>query len=165
MHTIDLRLPFLKDPLIWALLLTCSVARGQNPGNATATGYPPNAVFHGTEIESVQATNGNLHIEIPIWSAKGRGIDTSGAYVYDSKAWLFNNHCFSSGICEDLVTAEPNSNMTITAHGPLDYRVSHTGSSCIVGGQTIGLTTNVVLQEPNGTKHHFAPDPVIASGT
>jgi len=31
--------------------------------------------FLGSDIESVQVTNGNLHVDIPIWGAKGRGLD------------------------------------------------------------------------------------------
>jgi hypothetical protein len=99
--------------------------QAQNPGNATATGYPENAIIHGTDLESVQVTNGNLHVHIPIWSAKGRGLDTDGSFVYDSKAWFFKNHCYTSGICVDLVSEEPGSDMALTAHGPLDYSLTY----------------------------------------
>lgn len=139
--------------------------RAQDVTNATNTGYPENAIIHGTEIESVQVTNGDLHVQIPIWSAKGRGLDTAGMLVYDNKEWFLSNRCFSSGICLDTVTSELNSNMVLTGHGPTDYTLTWKLQTKICGtNSTSALTTNVVLREPNGTKHHFSPDPVAYPG-
>src|ERR1700745_3260126 len=54
---------------------------------STDTGFPPYGVFGGGKIDTVQLNSGNLHIEIPIWRARGRGIDTNAKYLYDSKVW------------------------------------------------------------------------------
>lgn len=139
-------------------------ARAQDVTNATNTGYPENAIVQGTNIESVQVTNGNLHVHIPIWSAKGRGLNTGGFMVYDSKEWSFSNHCFTSGICVDTVIAEPGNNMILTAHGAKDYSVSYKTVSRSCSGVVDTVKTNVVLREPDGTKHHFVPDPAAHAG-
>jgi hypothetical protein len=52
--------------LLPAITSTCS---GQSTGNPVNTGVPENGVFHGSDVESVQVNNGNLHVDIPIWSA------------------------------------------------------------------------------------------------
>src|SRR5437868_211631 len=69
----------------WLLLVIAS-ATAQNT-NSQNTGVPPNASLDGTGIESVQLNNGNLHIEIPLFSMSGRGLPVHVSYVYDSKGW------------------------------------------------------------------------------
>lgn len=145
--------------LIAAAISASHIGNAQDVTNATNTGYPENAILHGSDIETVQTTNGDLHVQIPIWKAKGRGLDTGGMYVYDNREWFLKNRCYSSGICEDLVSAEPQSNMVLTAHGPLDYYTSYKGYSYQCSNTATSGVTNVVLREPDGTKHHFSPDP------
>ena len=43
--------------------------------NSSNIGLPPNGVFSGSSVESVQVNNGNLHIEIPLYSVPGRGLE------------------------------------------------------------------------------------------
>lgn len=166
MNPADMRRGLISTAVQFVLLSVSMVMHGQVPGNDIATGYPKYAVFHGTEIESVQVTNGNLHVQIPIWSAKGRGLDTSGSYIYDHKEWYLSNQCYSSGICQDSVRLATFSNTVITARGPRDYFLTYklTGHTCSAG-VTIYLMGSVVLREPNGTKHHFVPDPAVPPGT
>ncbi|HEY2468934.1 MAG TPA: RHS repeat-associated core domain-containing protein [Terracidiphilus sp.] len=160
MMTFQLQLRLLiAFPLVFTF--SCLTGGAQDVTNGTNTGYPEHAIFHGTEIEKVQLNNGDLHVQIPIYSAKGRhGLDTAGNYIYDNKEWYLSNHCYSSGICVDTVTAELNSNMVLTAHGPMDYVISYKTASfeCTPTLYSYG-TSNVVLREPNGTKHHFIADP------
>lgn len=52
---------------------------------AEEKGLPANSVFHGGDIDLVNLQNGNLHISIPILSAKQRGGTTlDWALVYDT---------------------------------------------------------------------------------
>src|SRR5437899_1482640 len=70
------------------VLLVLEVASGlAQSTNSQNVGLPPNATFDGTGIENVQANNGNLHIEIPLYSLPGRGLPVQVSYVYDSKGW------------------------------------------------------------------------------
>lgn len=41
----------------------------------------------GTDIEHVDAANGNLIVRIPFLSVKGRGLDFNFFYRYDAKFW------------------------------------------------------------------------------
>jgi RHS repeat-associated protein len=144
-----------------ALLLYALLAVGQTASTELNTGYPENAIFHGSDIDNVQINNGNLHISIPVWSVKGRGLDTSFGFVYNNKGWTFNTHCNTTyGICSDAVTPEPGDTMSLTALGPLDYQFSWKSSSVQCATVWTVQSSNYVLREPDGTKHHFGPDPV-----
>jgi hypothetical protein len=66
------------------LLAAVSASLAQDT-NSSNIGLPPNGVFSGSGIDSVQVNNGNLHIEIPLYSLHGRGLDTTVKYVYDSR--------------------------------------------------------------------------------
>ena len=100
-----MRLHSLAIPFISAcFLFTTPLALAQDPINPTNTGQPANGVFSGTDIESVQVGNGNLHIDIPAWSVKGRGLDTSVHFIYDNKGWSYTTSCGGPvPICTDNV--------------------------------------------------------------
>jgi hypothetical protein len=71
--------------LTLVLLPRCSA---QDVYNEINVGTPPNGLFHGGEIDTVQENNGNLHIEIPLWTVTGRGPLAAGAiFVLDTKEW------------------------------------------------------------------------------
>lgn len=46
-----------------------------------------NTIYHGTDLEQVDMTNGNLHVSIPLLHLPGRGIDTDIVLSYNSKIW------------------------------------------------------------------------------
>src|SRR3982751_5252084 len=80
------------------LLLTCGVAWSQTT-NANNVGLPMNGVFSGSDIESVQVNNGNLHVQIPLYSLAGRGLSVNYSLIYDNKGgWecvtLPDDSCF-----------------------------------------------------------------------
>jgi RHS repeat-associated protein len=152
--------------IIVGSMLYAVIAQGQGVPNQLNTGYPENSTFHGSDIEKVQFQNGNLHVSIPIWSAKGRGLNTSFAFVYDNLGYKFQTQCFTSGggFCRDTVIADPLSQMVLTGMGPADYKFSTptlSGQNC--SGTQVFLLTGFFLREPDGTKHHFAPDPVATN--
>src|SRR5215471_9677095 len=94
----------MRSRLIIALLVTIAAlavrAHGQDGSaeqtvtNASNIGTPANGIYSGSDFESVQLNNGNLHIEIPVWSLHGRGLGTGASFVYDSSGWgNTHTHC------------------------------------------------------------------------
>lgn len=140
-------------------LLLASSAQGQIP-NQLNTGYPDNGVFHGSDIDNVQINNSGLHIEIPIYQAKGRGLNVGAKVVYNSKGWVFKTRCFTSGggFCEDDVQGDPLGNTTFAFYGGFDYIFSASSRNCQAGFDLFYFRVGgYVLREPDGTKHHFTP--------
>lgn len=76
------------------VLLSSSLASGQSSSTdvngPTDTGLPVNAIISGSAFDNVRINNGNLHIEIPVISLKGRGQTVVYRYVYDNKGWAFD---------------------------------------------------------------------------
>src|SRR5437867_11947841 len=79
--------------LVVAILAIANFASALGAPNDYQIGFPAHADFSGSEFESVQLNNGNLHIEIPLSRTSGRGLSTSFKYVYDSKGWGIKEHC------------------------------------------------------------------------
>ncbi|HEV8525690.1 MAG TPA: hypothetical protein VGQ71_14440, partial [Terriglobales bacterium] len=140
-------------------LFASLAAKGQQITNQNNIGLPLNAVFGGSEFDSVQLNNGNLHIESPLWSAEGRGLDTSFKYVYDNKGWYLREAC-GRYTCRYYATPEFGNNMQWRMAAPTAYRVRWDWivQECDPGFSYVTYT-NYILQEPDGTKHHFRPDP------
>src|SRR5438445_13586300 len=63
-----------------------SVSFSQNTPSQ-AIGLPVNGAFSGSDFDLVQLNNGDLHIELPLYSESGRGLSTEFKYVYDNKGW------------------------------------------------------------------------------
>jgi len=68
-------------------------ALAQDVTNEGAVGFPVHGVFSGSEFESVQMNNGNLHIEIPLWTVRGRGLPVEMKMIYDNKGWTLLVNC------------------------------------------------------------------------
>src|ERR1051326_473413 len=150
--------------------MVCVLRAGAQIPNQLNTGYPENGVFHGSEIDNVQINNGGLHVEIPLYSAKGRGLGVGARAVYNSKGWTFHTRCFTSGggFCEDDVQGDPMGYPSLAFFGAFDYEFSTSSSTCTTGGGTgipdisytvVGVHT---LREPDGTKHLFVRNPLHA---
>ncbi len=144
-------------------LFGASYANSQIP-NQLNTGYPEGGIFHGTEIENVQINNGGLHADIPIYSVKGRGLGVDAKVIYNSKNWTFRTRCFTSGggFCEDDVAGDSLGNQVPAFYRTPDY-VFHDSSSTCQAGFDLFYTRvgGYILREPDGTKHHFFPDPLM----
>jgi hypothetical protein len=164
-----IHIPLSRIVLLCSLCLFGTSSAISQVSNQLNTGYPENGIFHGTDIENVQMNNGGLHIEIPISEVKGRGLSVASKVVYNSKGWTFHTRCFTSGggFCEDDVQGDPLGYPSLAFFGAFDYEFSKQSSTCTTGGGTgfpdisytqIGAYT---IREPNGTKHHFVPDPLI----
>ena len=143
------------------LALTC-VSWSQE---ATHIGFPANGVFSGSSFDSRNMYTGNLHIEIPILSTKGRGLPAQVKWVYDNQGWYLKNHCDRWGFCVDTVTQSSYNHLHWAAVTPFGY--AGTGKlviqQCSPGSNQL-TTMSRYLHEPDGTTHHIAPDPAIAGG-
>jgi RHS repeat-associated protein len=138
-------------------------AHSQQNSNATAVGFPAGGRFTGSEIESVQVNNGNLHVRIPLWSLPGRGVTPKAEYVYDSKGWYPAMNCTDYSCSTSVMPEQGNTmQMSINASSATAVTVQlivhqHCGDD---GVTMYNLRSNVVVREPDATKHHLVPDPI-----
>src|SRR5882724_10413187 len=146
------------------------VAFAQGAPNDYQIGLPQHGEFSGTDFEHVQMNNNNLHIDLPLWSAAGRGPSVGFKYVYDSKGWSFREHCNRiSGTCTDTVTPGPpgtlwENHLHLTLVGPGYDIKSQTGVYTCNGTGVQLVTFSYSLNTPAGTSHHFVPDPIQIAG-
>ena|SRR5438876_5229030 len=77
-----------------------------NVANHNSIGFPQNGVFNGSDFDTVQLNNGNLHLEIPLWSLPGRGPGASLKMVYDSKSWYLREGCHTSHTTGDTICGQ-----------------------------------------------------------
>lgn len=134
---------------------TVSLFAQLNPG--TETGLPANSVYSGSGLDQVNLQNGNLHIEIPIVSAAQRGGGAlSWKYVYDSPEWNLSgikqpNGTVSYGVV--LVDGGGYANWRLL--NPLVWGGDFQESQVTCASTHVQYTqiTNVVVIEPNGTRH------------
>lgn len=145
------------------VIMGCASASAQAVTNELAVGFPENGVFAGSKVENVQVNNGNLHVEIPIWSYPGRGIDSGAYFVYDSKGFFFADCPDVTCVGGNYTTEVGNTlKLTLVAKGTRDL-ATHASEgqrqSLACNGSSISMvnTTNWVVREANGTKHAFAP--------
>ncbi len=149
-----------KISVVLALLSLASRAFAQGAPNEYQIGLPPYADFSGSDFENVQLNNGNLHIEVPLWNATGRGLPVGFKYVYDSLGWGFNEHCGSrTGTCTDNV-APHSSHLALQLVGPQSYSFGGTIRNFVCPQNQSVLTYSYSMSAPDGTKHHFVPDPI-----
>jgi RHS repeat-associated protein len=156
--------------MVLALLSLTGVgfAQGSVPGGYQI-GFPEQGEFNGSGFENVQMNNNNLHIEVPLWELPGRGPATGYKYVYDSKGWAYNETCNQrTGTCTNTVSPHPlGHGMGCCDQNNLQFPLV---SSFDFGGATVRATANCnagnvlvysfYLNTPEGTHHHFVPDPV-----
>ena len=152
------------------LLSWTGLALAQGAPNDYQIGVPLHGDFSGTDFENVQLNNGNLHIEIPLWSTAGRGPSVELKYVYDSLGWGFHETCNRfTGACTDTVTPNPGlpglvtNNLKLKLVGPQSYQVKQTYYSHTCNGTgTQVIDYSYSMSAPDGTHHHFVPDPIEA---
>jgi len=130
--------------------------------NSLNIGFPANADFSGSNFDSVQLNNGNLHIEVPLWSVKGRGLPVGYKYVYDNKGFYLYETCTGHIVmtCNDTVKENTGNHLIMAPVGPFGYTFVHKDPivSCN-GGAGSYFAHTYTMEEPDGTTHHFVPDP------
>ena len=57
--------------------------------DAGNVGVPINGAFSGSDIDSVQLNNGDLHIDIPLLDIPGLGVPIRIHFIYDNKIWNY----------------------------------------------------------------------------
>src|SRR5713101_6009274 len=174
------RLGYYRHVVFLVLLVSAAysltgLAFGQGAPNDYQIGFPQHADFSGSDFESVQINNNNLHIEIPLWSTAGRSLPVGYKYVYDSKGWGFNEHCGTrTGTCTDTVTPTPGAHglgpccangnhLWLTLVGPGSYQLTATSGSYTCNGGPTVIIYHYNMSAPDGTRHHFVPDPIESS--
>src|SRR5215470_742732 len=68
-------------------LLSVRVACGQAVSDWNQNGYPVFGTFHGSDLDMVSLSNGNLHIEIPIASFPQRHGEFNYKFIYDTPSY------------------------------------------------------------------------------
>src|SRR6266705_4135819 len=131
----------------------------QDVYNEINVGTPPNGLFHGGEIDTVQLNNGNLHIEIPLWTVQGRGPLAPGAiFALDTKQWAAKiTYNKNTNTTTATIRTELNGTFGGITSGITALSLSSTGHVAVPG--CTAYTSNYVIRESNGTKHHMIPDP------
>jgi RHS repeat-associated protein len=132
-----------------------------------AIGLPAHGSFDGSDFDTVQLNNGNLHIVLPLYSLPGRGLGVSVSLVYDSKGWYEYTLNSVQGTPVYVRQRATSSNHWVIA-GPLTSGASPWTSSqdnglnfgasgklnnCVGGGQAMLYTPS--YREPDGTSHSF----------
>jgi RHS repeat-associated protein len=148
--------------LFAAVCLLPTICSAQSVYNEINVGTPPNGLFHGGEVDTVQTNNGNLHIDIPLWSVPGRGPIAPGAsFVLDAKGWY-------QWVTTDKSTGDTHGHVSTengaTVGGIIAFQNYFSATQTFHAGTTacwsgVGYYSNYVIREPNGTKHHLVPDP------
>ncbi len=157
-------------PLFRLLVLVCftflitSFAAAQDPTQITDginVGLPENGVFDGSDFDTIQVTNGKLHVEVPLYSSKGRGLDMYVKFIYDAPSYWDNQITNNQGYVYDRYKMTAGGGWRIAT--PASFSLStqfKTMGVCPVGSGSRIVNTSITLTEPDGTKHHFVPDQV-----
>src|SRR5436190_5562135 len=186
MHRLARELRLSRNALWIGLFLVGTVASslGQGEMSTQTIGLPANGSFSGSSFDNVQLNNGNLHIEIPLYSLSGRGLSVPVSVVYDSKGWeeWTSNPSLDTPVYVRARIWDPQfqsglayHNMAWTLVGPLTtgavpWRIDQGNGTGFAGfglfskGQVTGCPGNTsasrsttTYREPNGTSHVF-PD-------
>jgi hypothetical protein len=135
-----------------------SQAQEVNPG--TESGLPPYGSFHGSDFDQINLQNGNLHLEIPMFSVKQRGKTFTWRFLYDSPEWKnfwvpmptpTNPH---DGYYS---TTEANA-LGWRVVGPFDWGISpgdYEELVCPTTNLTYQLYANWTVMDPSGTLHQL----------
>jgi hypothetical protein len=132
-------------------LLHAVTTQAQFAVNPTNTGLAPNGVFSGTSIENIQINNGNLHVDIPVWAVKGRGLDTEVHFIYDNKGWTSTTLCIETRgnpVCTDSIQPTPGNHMILGALSPWSGGVSNLTRSQTCAAPTVNVTLRTNMTCP-----------------
>jgi YD repeat-containing protein len=155
-----------RTGLISLMVLASSfpgVVQAQTANNSVNVGFPETGVFEGSDFDSVQMNNGNLHIQIPFSSIPGRGLSWDVIDTYDNKGWTVIIQTLSNGFESGRVFPEGRASMQWNLSTPTSYWVTFKrgGAPCPQDPQWQGTSySGHVLRLPDGTKHPFWPNTI-----
>ncbi|HEY6248829.1 MAG TPA: hypothetical protein VI685_02650, partial [Candidatus Angelobacter sp.] len=157
--------PLLSAVLFFAAGSICVC--GQTVSDGNQTGFPVFGTFHGSDLDTVLLSGGNLHIEIPIASFPQRHGQFGYKFVYDSPSYTLSFYRDpTSGLYWDVgITPDAMPIFGGRLTGPFGWGLGYTEDiiSCSEPSTpgpptdyTNFLRHNYVLHDPNGTKHPLA---------
>jgi RHS repeat-associated protein len=168
---------FRQAPFLALMVIVLTFIPGTVLGQGAAPndyqiGLPEHGDFSGSDFENVQLNNGNLHIEIPLWNATGRGLPVGLKYVYDSLGWGFTEVCSKRyGTCTDTASSTPKihglslccalNHLILSLVGPESWAIGRVQNIYTCSGGTQYFTWSFHLTAPDGSRHHLVPDPII----
>lgn len=135
-----------------------SFAQQVNPG--TDTGVPLYGSYSGGSLDTINIQNGNLHIEIPLFSVKERGRTFVWKYIYDpmsfERTWDPQPTPQDAGNGTYL-TGPVNDVSGWRLSGPLSWHLGFVQQTqtCATNGQQYNAETQFYLEDPEGTKHQL----------
>ena len=112
-------------------VLPANVASAQTNPNLE-TGFKPFGVFDSTTFDSVNISNGNLTLDIPILDYPQRGgIAVRVRLTYNNKGWRVIPDCFTNGTCNPIWTWNGNGVQLLVDNGVMNstWSVVQTGSN------------------------------------
>ena len=144
-----------------------TVSNGQTLSDGNQTGFPVFGTFHGSDLDLVSLSAGNVHIEIPISSFPQRKGQFTYKFVYDTGSYTLTYYKDPSGVYWDVaITPDSMSVFGGRLTTPFGWSVSYVEDpiSCSAastpGGPPADYTNflrhNYLLSDPNGTKHPLA---------
>ncbi len=156
------RLLFLLFASLCSSLLATSPAFAQT----SETGLPPFGSFQGGKFDLVSLENGNLHIEIPIYSVHQRAFpDQTYNSVYDIPGWQIDKSPTSPTTFQWIVAPAPHQlsgwHLLTNLVGPwhVDHDIVAKTCTYVVDGftytQNYNVHTNYALTDSHGTTHPF----------
>jgi RHS repeat-associated protein len=129
--------------------------------DAGNVGVPINGVFSGSNVDSVQLNNGDLHIDIPLLDIPGLGVPIRIHFIYDNKIWNY-----ASNASADTYTVNQDRSPAFLSY-PGNVYVSAATTTPIVncGTQSYPDTflTHLSFVDQEGTAHPFNVNGYVAT--
>ena len=135
------------------IVLLCIIPACLNAQN-TGRGFPQYGSMQNSNLDAINLQNLNAHVEIPVVTIPGRGMDFTYSLVYDSQVWTYHagapaSWYYTSGW------------QSVNVVGSTTY--STTTDDCVTGGGGKGggidhYSTHYygyAYVDPSGTKHYF----------
>src|ERR1051326_5676519 len=69
------------------ILSFCEILSAQPAADLGRSTGTPTSIYHGTDLEQVDTSNGNLHINLPLLHLPGRDLDMDIVLSYNAKIW------------------------------------------------------------------------------
>src|SRR5437870_3979446 len=119
------------------LILTTAIARAQTQTmDVNRSTGAPGSIYHGSDIDNVNLSSGNLRITIPLLHFPGRGLDTDIVLTYNSKIWKTATFTDVTGFTRATATIDLDTNTSpATGWGLGIPRLGHAGNSwnyCVI---------------------------------
>lgn len=158
----------LLSALISLTILSCSVGWSQDPNPAAETGIKPYGSYHGGNIDTINLSNGEPSVDIPLISYPQRGGKLKLDFVlhYENRGWWSTSVCEESSEGTTCSTSWPETFQhgfnIVEANTPSDI----VGSRSSIDPSNSLFTADAQIYMQDGPVHQLAAvSPVNTSGT